>query len=190
MTMSSRNTAKRTSRNPTALVGLIYAFFSLTAGASAQDRPDFSGIWKIDASQSAGQGGGGGARRGPGNGTGGGIGLGPSPSDLTIKQDATTVTIEQHGGGGPKLTVVYNLDGSESKTPMTGPGGTSRQAVAKATWRDDKLVTTLTTHAQPTGGPTVVYEEVRSLDRDGSMVVETTIPGRPGARRVIYHRAK
>ena len=40
------------------------------------------------------------------------------------------------------------------------------------------------------GGPTVQYEEVRYLDRDGSLVVETTMAGRPNKRTTVYGRSK
>jgi hypothetical protein len=37
-------------------------------------------------------------------------------------------------------------------------------------------------------GPAATYKEVRYLDADGSLVVETTMTGRPNKRTVIYKR--
>ena len=47
-------------------------------------------------------------------------------------------------------------------------------------------MTRITAPAEPGSKDTVEYQEVRSLDRDGSMVVETTLPGESNMRRVVY----
>src|SRR5690606_3323508 len=86
-----------------------------TAAMIAQARPSFAGKWTLDPASVAPAGG------APGGGRGGGRGgLG---QELTITQDATTLTLEYVGGGrnpGP-VKLAYALDGSESKN--TGMGG-------------------------------------------------------------------
>jgi hypothetical protein len=159
----------------------------LTAAAFiVQSPPDFSGTWQIDLSQSASPGGGTGGGSGRGNSMGGGLGMGPSPTQLTIRQDATTLTIEQRGSAVSKL--VYKLDGSETKNPVAaGPTG-RRDGRFKSVWRGAKLVTSIATTA-PRGGA-VTYQEERYLDAIGAMVVETFLPGEGRARKVVYQRIK
>ena len=91
----------------------------------AQTVPDLSGEWRLDPARSTATGTGPGRGRGAGQGTGGGLSLGPSPDALTIRQDATSLTIQ----------------------------------------------------------------DVRYLDRDGSLVVDTTIPGRSTTRKAVYLRS-
>ncbi|MBI3654621.1 MAG: hypothetical protein HY231_26620 [Acidobacteria bacterium] len=67
---------------------------------------DFSGTWKLDASKST---------MPPGAGGGGGGG----DVTLEVKQDAKTLTVVRKTARGDQTTT-YNLDGSESKSEMTG----------------------------------------------------------------------
>src|SRR4051812_16097921 len=100
----------------------------LAAGVAAQARPDFSGTWMMDPAPAADAGG-----RGAGRGAAGfQPGFGPQ---VTIKQDATTLTINR-GQGSP---LIYKLDGSPSKNTVTRDGQPQDQ-VAKASWEGNKLV--------------------------------------------------
>lgn len=153
----------------------------------AQAPPDFSGVWKLDLSQSASQGAGTGVGSGRGNSMGGGLGMGPSPEQLTIRHDATTLTIQQRGSAVSKL--VYKLDGSETKNPVPASAAGRRDGRFKSVWQDAKLVTTIAT-TMPTGRGAVTYQEVRYLDSSGAMVVETSLPGQDRMRKVVYRKTK
>jgi hypothetical protein len=157
----------------------------LSAAVVAQAPPDFSGTWNIDPSQSTAQGGGRGQRRGSGGGMGGGLGLGESPTRLTIRQDQTTLTIEQRGTPVSKL--VYKLDGTETRNSVPA-GPNRRDGRFKSTWQGAKLVTSITTSA-PRGGSMTFVEE-RYLDANGALVVETSLPGEGRGRKVVYKRSK
>jgi hypothetical protein len=56
-------------------------------------------------------------------------------------------------------------------------------------WKDGRLVTAITAPGAPGSGETVTYGEVRYLDRDGSLVIETTMSGRPNKRTAVYTRS-
>jgi hypothetical protein len=90
--------------------------------AFAAKPSDFSGTWSLDLSKS---------KLPQMGGPGGGGGMGGSPitaQTITIKQDEKTISIETKTeggmGGGGTQTVTYNLDGTETKTEMTGRMGT------------------------------------------------------------------
>ena len=99
----------------------------MTAGVLAQAKPNFAGKWTMDAGGSGcrrpRRRGGGGGGRGGGRGGGGGWGM-----ELTIAQDATTLTIDVHGRRQTPAPVsyVYKLDGTESKNIDDGPRRRSR----------------------------------------------------------------
>ena len=132
----------------------------------AQDKPNFSGTWTLDASKSdaplaAGRAGGGG--RGRLGALGGGVN-GP----VVITQTDTEIAI------GP---VTYKLNGS---TPIGGARGAAAQA--KAAWDGSKLVIEVTRDVQ---GNTLTTKQVRSLDSTGKeMRVEITVNAPRGERTV------
>lgn len=139
------------------------------AGVFAQAKPNFAGKWTLDpASVPAPAGGAAGGGMGRG-GRGGGLG-----QELTITQDAATLTLDYMGGGrnpGP-VKLSYALDGSESKN--TGMGG--QEQLSKAVWEGNNLVVTTQLSF---GGNTVEQKRTFSLD-GGNLVVETVTPGREG----------
>lgn len=157
-----------------------------TTAMFAQAKPNFAGKWTLDpasvAAPAAPAGGG-----APGGGRGGGGRGGGLGQELTIAQDATTVTLDYVGGGrnpGPvKLT--YKLDGTESKN--TGMGG--MEQVSKAAWEGNNLVVTT---ALNMGGTAVEQKRTFSLV-GGDLVVETVQPGREGGpgtpTKVTYKKA-
>jgi hypothetical protein len=147
--------------------------------------PDFSGTWKIDPSQASSVGGG----RGGGRGTGGGLGLGPSADALVIRQDARSLVIDEtRGTATSRLT--YSLDGRTTTNPIAAGRSAGSTATYVSHWQDDRLVTTITGPAAPAGAEPVRYQEQRYLGKDGTLIVETTIPGQENARKVVYVRAK
>jgi hypothetical protein len=146
--------------------------------ASVAAQANFAGKWTMDpASAPAAAPGGGGGRGGRG-----GM-LGP---ELTITQDAATLTLEYMGGGQTPAPVklVYKLDGTESKNMMMGRGGQMEQ-VSKAAWAGQNLVITTTTG---------MGEMKRTLSLEGgNLVVETSAPGRDGGpgmtSKAVYKKA-
>ena len=166
-------------------------------GARAQTRPDFSGTWTFDAARSSVFGGGRGdpgargQRTGPGGGQGGGTGLGAPAERLTIRQDADTLAIDQQFADR-SIALTYRLDGKPAaNTLMMGRGRAVPDAAYTSTWRDSRLRTIIRARL-PGRGATfdAEFEEVRYLDRDGRMVIETSARRGfgGGSRRAVYNR--
>ena len=115
-------------------------------GLGAQDRPNFSGTW---------------------------ISVGPDQGirELTITQDASTLSFE----GQPDVTKrTFKLDGSE--TEMSAPDG--KPLLAKAVWEGKALVVTIYFPE--------LKQDIRRLtwviDADGQLVMETAfLGGKPQA---------
>lgn len=152
-----------------------------TASVFAQAKPNFAGKWTMEApaQPAAAPAPGGGGR---GGGRGGGLG-----QELTITQDATTLTLDYVAGGrnpGP-VKMTYKLDGSESKN--TGMGG--MEQVAKAVWEGNNLVVT----TQINMGGNAVEQKRTFMLEGGNLVVETVQPGREGGpgtpTRVTYKKS-
>src|SRR5678809_1548530 len=113
----------------------------------------------------------------PPTGRGGGRGgLGP---DVTISQDAKTLTVTRTTQAG-EIKSVYNLDGSDSKNTMT-MGGNSVDLVSQAKWVGSKLV--IHTSMTFNGTPRETTMSL-SLDQAGNLIVESTNPGRGGGSPV------
>jgi hypothetical protein len=166
---------------------MILILTLIASSFAVQATPDLSGTWAIDAKRSAAIGGGTGARDTAGGGRGGGLGLGPAPDGLTIRQDARTITVEERRGT-TITSLKYVLDGG--KTTNTAPAGRNAggSAVYLTVWRSRRLVTRITVPDARENGGEVTYDEVRYLDTDGSLVVETTVAGRPNKRTTVYTR--
>jgi hypothetical protein len=147
----------------------VAAALAVTAALSAQEKPNFSGTWTLDASRSdappAGRGGGGGR---------GLAALGMSPdAPVVITQKETEITI------GP---ATYKLDGS----PSTIAGGRGGSAQATAKWDGGKLVIETSRDMR---GNTIKTKEIRSLDSSGKeMRVELTISAPQGeqTRKLLF----
>jgi hypothetical protein len=153
------------------------------SAATVAAPPDFSGTWKMDPTRGRATGGG----QGGGRGTGGGLGLGSSADELTIRQDAKSLVVDERRGTAT-ARITYSLDGHQ--TPNALPAGRNAGALARyvSHWDGSRLVTRITAPAEPGSKTTVEYQEVRTLDRDGSMVVETTLSGEQNSRTVVYLR--
>ncbi len=149
-------------------VWLAAIMLAVTSAVFAQNKPDFSGTWTLDRDKSEMPQMGGGGRPG-----GGGGGMGGMMADMTvtIKQTADTLTLEQKMGDMGSRTTTYKLDGSES----VNPGMRGGEAKSTSKWDGDKLVTEGTqTFNGPNGEMTMKSKEVRSLQPDGTMLVEVT----------------
>ena len=152
------------------------AVLSIATMAFAQAKPDFSGTWTPEQA-AAPAGGGGGGQAGGG---GGGRGMGGGP--MTVKQDATTLTITRTMGENQMVTT-YKLDGTESENKMMGRGG---EVVTKSTakWDGNKL--TITTQRPGQDGAMTSQVQTWSLE-GGNLVIES--PGREGAmQKRVYKK--
>jgi hypothetical protein len=180
---------------------------TLAAHLPAQQRTDFSGRWTTAPAATAGGGavtttggggGGGGAGGGPGGRTrAGDMGSGWGPT-ITIRQDATRVTVEYtffaRGDMQPPLRFHYALDGSETKnTVMMGRG--IQEQLSTTSWTDNKLViTTRHRFTNPENGQPTTSEvkRVLSLASPDSLSVETTrsgvLGGPPSTTLTIYRK--
>ena len=127
----------------------VAAVVLMAAGVVAQVKPSLAGEWKMVGDL-----------------------VGPE-GDLTITQNATTMTLEGGDQTPAPVKVTYKLDGSVSKNMMTGRGGGApTEQVSKAMWAANKLVVTTTTGAG---------EEKRTFSMEGgNLVVETSAPAHAG----------
>ena len=146
-------------RHVTAILS-VAAVVLMAAGLAAQAKPSFAGEWKIAADLD----GGGGRSAVPG-------------IDLTIRQDATAMTVEFRSGSQAPAKLTYKLDGSVSKNMVAGRGGGApTEQVSKAMWAGNNLVVTTTTGAG---------DDKRTFSMDGgNLVVETSAPARVGAPKI------
>ena len=133
------------------------AVILLTVGVGAQ-APSFAGKWTMVPDPNAAPAGG-----GRGGGRGGGA---VSGAEVTITQDATTITIAKMQGQNP-VTLKYTLDGKESKNTVQGKGGAVVQS-SMAKVEGPKL--TITTTADMGRGPTTTKQSL--WIEGGNLMVE------------------
>lgn len=137
-----------------ARVGIIAAAVLAVSSVAFAQKPDFSGTWTPDAPATA-----------PG---GGGRGMGGGP--MTVKQDATSLTIEQTRGEN-KVVTTYKLDGTETVNKQTGRGGAEVEVKTTAKWDGNKLVLSTTRPGRENAPMTSA--QTWSLE-GGNLVVERT----------------
>jgi hypothetical protein len=167
----------------------VSAILLIATGAAFAQQASFAGRWVLapDPAPTSQRGG----RPAPANqGTGWG-------SDLTITQDATTLTIEYarfgRGDMQPPTKLAYRLDGSESRNTINVGRGPQDQ-VSRARWEGDRLIIT-TVHRFTVDGKELTSETTRVLwlDGPGSLVIETTysaVMGGPSATvRSVYRKS-
>src|SRR5215216_422078 len=126
------------------LLTALLAAMVIPFPALAQNKPDFSGTWTMDAAKSDP----------PPQGRGGGGGGGT----LTIKQTGTELAVTSEGRQGPQ-TMTYKLDGSPSSNEVMGRGG-AQTVKSTAKWEGSSLVIETT---REMGGNTITTKEVRTL---------------------------
>jgi hypothetical protein len=155
--------------------GTLAVLGVLAGSAQGQDKPNFSGTWKLDPSQSE-MGGGMGGRAGGGGAGGGGArqGAGMAAQEVTITQDGTTLRMTMTVMGEAR-TLTYGIGGGPSTNAAT-MGRMGGEAVTTTVWDGRRLVTAGTTNVTtPQGAMSIQMREVRTLSADGkTMTVETT----------------
>jgi len=165
----------------------------LATGATAQERPDFSGVWTVLAPPT-----------GPGVGSGGssgsvGSGWGES---FALVQSAGALTLERafytRADLQPIMKFRYSLDGSETRNTVL-MGRDMQAQVSTTAWEGDNLVIT-TVHTEPDAGDgqAVTCEVTQTLSLQPprlaawppSLVVETTrcgaLGGPPSTTRTVH----
>jgi hypothetical protein len=159
------------------LISVIAVLALLSGGLTAvmaQAKTNFAGKWTLVPDPNAPAGG------GRGRGGFGGLGQGG-----TIEQNDKTITVTTTTQAG-ETKAVYNLDGSESKNPITMQGNTIDR-VSKVKWDGAKLVITTTTNFQ--GTPTE-STQTWSLDPSGGLTIESTsnFGGNPTTTKSVYKK--
>jgi len=147
-----------------------------TVGIIAQDTPNLSGTWTFDRAKTAAASpappvsSAGGGRVTTGGGMAGAVGAAGAVADWVITQTAAVLTLTRVVADGSTQKLVYKLDGSESVN-VNGRVTQTTKTAAHA----GKITTTGTSVVKTDQGDiTSQITEVRSLDKDGAMVVETT----------------
>ena len=166
-----------------ALMAALVFSIVLPAAAMAQAKTDFSGTWTFDEAKSdpapARAGGGGGGGRG-----GGRMGGAPATA-MTIKQTPAELSMDRTTAQGAQ-TVVYKLDGAESKNTIgMGP------ATSKAVWDGPRLVISTNQTVQGRGGEiTIDSKEIYSV-QGNILTIETTrtTPAGEQTRKLIYTKS-
>jgi len=180
----------------TALTFVLAALVSAVPLRAADPHPDFTGSWLVDGVTTSGgdrardgdgrrgggfRGGFGGGGRGFGRGRGGdgpeagARGRGPVEGEpalergqrveMTLTETLFTVVIAPDAGG---RVVRYPLDGSDGYT--SAPDGTALRT--KTSWQGVALVTDTQSTEK---GRSFKAREVRTMDANGHVIIETTI---------------
>ena len=174
---------------PVEMVMRVSAILLIASGAASAQQASFAGRWVVapDPAPTSERGG----RPAPANqGTGWG-------SDLTITQDASTLTIEYarfgRGDMQPLTKLAYRLDGSESRNTVNVGRGPQDQ-VSRARWEGERLIIT-TVHRFTVSGKEMTSETTRVLwlEAPASLVIETTYAGVMGGpsstARSVYKKS-
>jgi hypothetical protein len=160
------------------LAAAIALAVAVGAHPTAQNKPDFSGRWvMVDPAPAAGNPG------APGGGGGRGAGFQPGfGPEITVKQDAATLTISRGGQSSP---LTYKLDGTESKNTVTR-NGQQQEQISTASWDGNTLVIVTQVNFQ---GRTGHQRRVLMIE-GGNLIIDQTNPGRGGgaAIKVVYKK--
>src|SRR4051812_29162829 len=162
---------RRICRARASAVSVLLIALTMQTQAQAQARPNFTGTWVEDAS----------VRKTtyppppPGDKT-----MTLPPTDTVVRQTAADLTTERTFMS-IVIRYIYKLDGSESVNHNGANTLTTRSK-----WDGAKLVTEGTSFSATSAGEFLwQYREVRSLDRSGAMVVDTTTTDEAGKVNVV-----
>jgi hypothetical protein len=152
----------------TALTTLVLAFAAIAA-AQTPTKPNFAGKWTLSDPSAAG--------------------AMMIPASMTIAQDQKTVTLTTVGQMG-EVKTVFNLDGTETKSPIDVQG-TTIDRTTKASWDGSKLVMTTIANFQ---GQSFETKQTWTLNADGTLTVDATRPdfqggGAPVTSKTVYKKA-
>jgi hypothetical protein len=182
-------------RRSTVVLAVVAVGILATIGLSAQEKPNFTGNWKVPELPAAPGAEGDGPRVSLGSGWG---------ESFTLIQDSDVLTVERvlyrPRDYQPTMKLRYALDGSESRnTLMMGRGLQVQESTAS--WESDKLViTTVHTVTDVEERRTVRCEVTQSLSLqpprqavgESSLVIETrrcgVLGGLPSTTRTVYDR--
>ena len=148
-----------------ARMGVIAAATLAVATGAVAQTPDFSGAWKLDPASAPAA-------------DGSALGKGPA----TVKQTAAALTIERTVGGA-KVTLVYKLDGSDSRNMMMSRVGDPVDSLSTAKWAGPKL--TIVTKQEEAGGQVAEFTEAWTVE-GSTLTVETT--DARGTQRRVYKK--
>ena len=141
----------------------------------AQAKPSFDGKWTLVPDPNAA------APAGGRGGRGGGLG-----QAFSATQDEKTLTVVTTNAQVGEIKAVYNLDGSETKNPLSF-GGQTVERVSKVKWDGAKLVISTTTNF---GGNNAESTQTWALDASGNLNVESTsnFGGNPTTTKATYKK--
>lgn len=170
------------------------AFLVIAVCPALAQRPDFSGVWRLDETGAAQRSV---ASRGDAGFRVGDMGSGWGTT-LTFRQQATRLSVEYVYFSAydlqPPLSFTFALDGSESRNGIMIGHATAEER-SRTAWRGDTLVITTLTPAPPAddGRPrTAEMRQALHLDSPTTLVIETTRVGLGGAQtrtsRSVYRR--
>jgi hypothetical protein len=145
------------------------AMVVMAGAVHAQEKPDFSGKWTVDAEKTA-------ADRPPGNWN---LDLRGGTSPLMLTLDATSLTTEHDGQQGVQK-VTYRLDGSTQNIAMG-----QQQVPTKAAWLGNTIVIEQTRSMQ---GNTIMWKTTYALDGDYLVVTMSWGVGGESMERRTYYR--
>ena len=155
----------------------VVAATLLTVSLTAQAKPNFSGRWTRVADPADQAAAAAGMRGGRGRGMSG------WGEDVTVKQDATSLTVVQTQPDGTARTYVYKLDGSESSNEFPGRAGAPTKMLSRATWEGETLVINNTIAVDMGGNAmTITMKQVIAQDAKGTLTIDTTTGGMPGGQ--------
>ena len=145
---------------------MLVALFALTAWS--QTKPNFAGKWTLSDPAAAG-------------------GM-MTPTTMTVVQDEKTITLTTVGQMG-EVKTVFNLDGTEAKSPIDVQG-TRIERVTKAAWDGSKLALTTVANFQ---GQSFETKQIWTLGADGTLTVDATRPdfqggGAPVTTKTVYKK--
>ena len=159
------------------VTGIIGALALVAASVSvfAQAKPNFTGKWTLVPDPNAA------AAGGRGGGRGGGLG-----QEFTAAQNDKTLTVTSTNAQVGEIKATYNLDGSETKNPITFNGNTVERT-SKAKWDGNKLVLTSTSNFNGNAAETT---QTWTLDASGNLLVENTsnFGGNPTTTKATYKK--
>ncbi len=150
------------------ILSFAFATLVLAAAAAAQNKPDFTGTWKL-------------AGEAPDQFT---------PSQIVVAKDATLLTVTTTGQMG-EFKTTYKLDGTPGPSPLDFQGNMIDRTT-KMAWSDNKLTLTASSNMN---GQAFEIKSVVSSGPDGTMILETTFPdfqggGAPITTKATYKKAQ